>query len=138
MTMTSSRPYIIRALYDWILENQCTPYVLVDAFGKGVEVPQEHVKDGQIVLNISPTAVQSILIANEGMEFDGRFGGIPKKVLVPIRSILGIYAKENGQGMMFESDDPPDPPDPPKGPGDTKKEDLVPIRAQKPSLKIVK
>ena len=135
MTMTSSRPYIIRALYDWILENQCTPYVLVDAFGKGVEGPQEHVKDGQIVLNISPTAVQSILIANEGMEFDGRFGGIPKKVLVPIRSILGIYAKENGQGMMFESDDPPDPP---KGPGDTKKEDLVPIRAQKPSLKIVK
>ena len=135
MTMTSSRPYIIRALYDWILENQCTPYVLVDAFGKGVEVPQEHVKDGQIVLNISPTAVQSILIANEGMEFDGRFGGIPKKVLVPIRSILGIYAKENGQGMMFESDDPTDPT---KGPSDIKKEDLVAKRAQKPSLKIVK
>ena len=135
MTMTSSRPYIIRALYDWILENQCTPYVLVDAFGKGVEVPQEHVKDGQIVLNISPTAVQSISIANEGMEFDGRFGGIPKKVLVPIRSILGIYAKENGQGMMFESDDPPDPP---KGPSDIKKEDLGAKRAQKPSLKIVK
>ena len=138
MTMTSSRPYIIRALYDWILENQCTPYVLVDAFGKGVEVPQEHVKDGQIVLNISPTAVQSISIANEGMEFDGRFGGIPKKVLVPIRSILGIYAKENGQGMMFESDDPPDAPDPPKGPSAIKKEDLVAKRAQKPSLKIVK
>ena len=65
MTMSSSRPYIIRALYDWILENECTPYVLVDAFGKGVEVPQEHVKDGQIVLNISPAAVQSISIANE-------------------------------------------------------------------------
>ena len=59
MTMNSSRPYIIRALYDWILENQCTPYILVDAFGEGVEVPQDHVKDGQIILNISPTAVQS-------------------------------------------------------------------------------
>ena len=60
MTMNSSRPYIIRALYDWILENQCTPYILVDAYGEGVEVPQDHVKDGQIILNISPTAVQSL------------------------------------------------------------------------------
>ena len=141
MTMSSSRPYIIRALYDWILENECTPYVLVDAFGKGVEVPQEHVKDGQIVLNISPTAVQSISIANEAMDFDGRFGGIPKKVVVPIRSILGIYAKENGQGMMFESDDPPDPPDPPEPseePSNIKKESFSANRAKKPSLKIVK
>ena len=135
MTMTSSRPYIIRALYDWILENECTPYILVDAFGNGVEVPQEHVKDGQIVLNISPTAVQSLSIANEVVEFDGRFGGIPKKVLVPIRSILGIYAKENGQGMMFESDQPPDPPE---GLGNAKKEGLSAKQAKKPSLKIVK
>ena len=60
MTMTSSRPYIIRALYEWILKNECTPYVLVDAFETGVEVPQEHVKDGQIVLNISPAAVQAL------------------------------------------------------------------------------
>ena len=138
MTMTSSRPYIIRALYDWILENQCTPYVLVDAFGKGVEVPQEHVKDGQIVLNISPAAVQSISIANEAMDFDGRFGGIPKKVVVPIRSILGIYAKENGQGMMFESDDTPDPPEPSEEPSNIKKESFSANRAKKPSLKIVK
>ena len=136
--MTSSRPYIIRALYDWILENQCTPYVLVDAFGKGVEVPQEHVKDGQIVLNISPTAVQSISIANEVVEFDGRFGGIPKKVVVPIRSVLGIYAKENGQGMMFESEEPSDPTDPPKERDNNKKEGLSATRAKKPSLKIVK
>ncbi len=139
MTMTSSRPYIIRALYDWILENQCTPYVLVDAFGKGVEVPQEHVKDGQIVLNISPTAVQSISIANEAVEFDGRFGGIPKKVVVPIRSVLGIYAKENGQGMMFESEEPSDPTDPPKERDNNTKEGLSGTRrANKPSLKIVK
>ena len=138
MTMSSSRPYIIRALYDWILENEGTPYVLGDAFGKGVEVPQEHVKDGQIVLNISPAAVQSISIANEAMDFDGRFGGIPKKVVVPIRSILGIYAKENGQGMMFESDDTPDPPEPSEEPSNIKKESFSANRAKKPSLKIVK
>ena len=79
MTMNSSRPYIIRALYDWILENQCTPYILVDAFGEGVEVPQDHVKDGQIILNISPTAVQSTSISNDAVEFNGRFGGIPEE-----------------------------------------------------------
>ena len=65
MTMTSSRPFLVRALYDWILENDCTPYILVNAYADGVEVPQEHVKDGQIVLNISPSAVQDIFIRNK-------------------------------------------------------------------------
>ncbi len=138
MTMNSSRPYIIRALYDWILENQCTPYVLVDAFGEGVEVPQDHVKDGQIILNISPTAVQSVSISNEVVEFNGRFGGIPKKVVVPIKYILGIYAKENGQGMIFESDDLPDPPDPPEEPVTLRKKGSSDTGSTKPSLKIVK
>tara|TARA_B100000579_G_C22151950_1_gene541255 strand:+ start:68 stop:478 length:411 start_codon:yes stop_codon:yes gene_type:complete len=136
--MNSSRPYIIRALYDWILENQCTPYVLVDAFGEGVEVPQDHVKDGQIILNISPTAVQSVSISNEVVEFNGRFGGIPKKVVVPIKYILGIYAKENGQGMIFESDDLPDPPDPPEEPVTLRKKGSSDTGSTKPSLKIVK
>ena len=138
MTMNSSRPYIIRALYDWILENQCTPYVLVDAFGQGVEVPQDHVKDGQIILNISPTAVQSVSISNEALEFNGRFGGIPKKVMVPIKYILGIYAKENGQGMIFESDELPDPPDPPEELLNRRKKRLSSKGSTKPSLKIVK
>ena len=138
MKMNSSRPYIIRALYDWILENQCTPYVLVDAFGQGVEVPQDHVKDGQIILNISPTAVQSVSISNEALEFNGRFGGIPKKVMVPIKYILGIYAKENGQGMIFESDELPDPPDPPEELLNRRKKRLSSKGSTKPSLKIVK
>ena len=138
MTMNSSRPYIIRALYDWILENQCTPYVLVDAFGEGVEVPQDHVKDGQIILNISPTAVQSVSISNEVVEFNGRFGGIPKKVFVPIKYILGIYAKENGQGMIFESDELPEPPDPPEELLNRKKKGSSNKGPTKPSLKIVK
>ncbi len=138
MKMNSSRPYIIRALYDWILENQCTPYVLVDAFGEGVEVPQDHVKDGQIILNISPIAVQSVSISNEAIEFNGRFGGIPKKVLVPIKYILGIYAKENGQGMIFESDELPEPPDPPEELLNRKKKGSSNKGPTKPSLKIVK
>tara|TARA_B100000575_G_C22855913_1_gene500483 strand:+ start:257 stop:673 length:417 start_codon:yes stop_codon:yes gene_type:complete len=138
MKMNSSRPYIIRALYDWILENQCTPYVLVDAFGEGVEVPQDHVKDGQIILNISPIAVQSVSISNEAIEFNGRFGGIPKRVLVPIKYILGIYAKENGQGMIFESDELPEPPDPPEELLNRKKKVSSNKGPTKPSLKIVK
>ncbi|MFZ9025541.1 MAG: ClpXP protease specificity-enhancing factor SspB, partial [Pseudohongiellaceae bacterium] len=81
--MTSSRPYVVRALYEWIVENSCTPYILVNAFGEGVEVPQEHVRDGQIVLNISPIAVSDLHLGNESLNFEGRFGGIPKIVSVP-------------------------------------------------------
>ena len=130
MTMNSSRPYIIRALYDWILENECTPYILVDAF-KGVEVPQDHVKDGQIILNISPKAVQ-LLQSQMTQSNNGRFGGIPKRVLVPIKYILGIYAKENGQGMIFESDELPDPPNPPDEPVNIRKKGSLDKRPAKP------
>lgn len=113
MTMTSSRPYLVRALYDWIVDNNCTPYILVNAYGDGVEVPQEHVKDGQIILNISPAAVHNLALGEESINFQGRFGGIPKQVLVPMVSVLGIYAKENGQGMIFEAEGPgPNPPRP--------------------------
>ena len=120
MTMTPSRPYLIRALYEWILENECTPYIMVNAFEDGVEVPQEHVKDGQIILNISPNAVQNLSIRNEAIDFDGRFGGIPKKVCVPVGAVTVIYAKENGQGMVFDGEgDIPTPPLPP-GPDDPK------------------
>jgi stringent starvation protein B len=113
MSMTSHRSYLVRALNEWILENNCTPYILVNAFASGVEVPQNFVKDGQIVLNISPMAVQGLVMAKEGIEFRGRFGGIPTRVYVPTAAILGIYARENGQGMIFEVDDSnPDPPTP--------------------------
>lgn len=113
MTMTSHRPYMIRALNEWILENNCTPYILVNAYAENVQVPQDYVKDGQIILNISPFAIQGLMISNEGIEFNGRFGGIPTPIYVPTSAILGIYAKENGQGMMFDTDDPiPEPPAP--------------------------
>jgi stringent starvation protein B len=144
MSMTSHRPYMVRALYEWILDNECTPYILVNAHETGVEVPQNFVKDGQIVLNISPTAVQGLLIANEGLEFNGRFGGIPMRVYVPSPAIMGIYAKENGQGMIFElgGDSPrPQPPasaggkDGPAASGTAGKEKPA---AAKPSLRVVK
>ena len=121
MSMTSSRPYLLRALYEWILENNCTPYIVVNAYAESVQVPQEYVKDGQIILNISPVAVHGLLMGNDALEFNGRFAGIPTPVYVPIAAIMGIYARENGQGMVFETEMPaPVPPSPPQGPAPTK------------------
>ena len=143
--MTSHRPYLVRALYEWILDNNCTPYILVNALEQGVEVPQNHVKDGQIVLNISPTAVQGLLVANEGLEFHGRFGGIPTRVYVPSHAIMGVYAKENGQGMIFDfgGDTPPSPSAPSgdqtQGPGQSPAQGAGGKSApRKPSLRVVK
>lgn len=111
--MTSSRPYLLRALYEWILENECTPYIVVNAYADGVQVPQEYVKDGQIILNISPSAVHALHMNNEAVEFSGRFAGIPTPVFVPVYAVMGIYARENGQGMVFEVEKPtPTPPSP--------------------------
>jgi stringent starvation protein B len=141
MTMNSSRPHIVRALYEWILENECTPYILVNAFDDDVEVPQEHVKDGQIILNIAPSAVQNLVIRNEAVDFDGRFAGIPKRVYVPITAVMGIYAKENGQGMIFETEgrlpEPPTPPASTKVPG-TKSEFAAGQAKKKTPLRLVK
>lgn len=147
MAMTSSRPYMIRALFDWIVENQCTPYILVDAHAPGVSVPQQYVNDeGQIVLNIAPAAVQDLLITDEGVEFNARFGGVPTQLYVPCAGVLGVYARENGQGMIFEPEKN-SPPEPPKsGPKIAFKEggssDKKPNEAKsdkaRPSLKVVK
>ena len=128
--MSPSRPYIMRALYEWIVDNDCTPYVLVDATVADVMVPQQFVKDGQIVLNISPSAVMDLNISNEAVFFNGRFGGVATDVYVPVSAVVGIYARENGQGMVFESEETPEPPD------DTPPEPGKP--EGRPSLKIVK
>ena len=142
MTMSSSRPHIVRALYDWIIENGCTPYILVNAFADDVEVPQEHVKDGQIILNISPSAVQSLFIRSEAIDFDGRFAGIPKRVYVPISAVMGIYAKENGQGMVFDPEanlpNPPSPAGAEGSPERRKSGSKSSSPAKKPSLRVVK
>jgi len=144
MAMTSSRPYLLRALYEWILENQCTPYVVVNAYADSVQVPQEYVKDGQIILNISPSAVHALQMDNEAVEFSGRFAGIPTPVYVPIQAIMGIYARENGQGMVFEADKPsPTPPPPPQpvttggGPGSEDRKGQG-KKGSRPLLRVVK
>jgi len=125
----SSRPYIMRAPYEWIVDNECTPYVLVDASADDVVVPNQYVKDDQIVLNISPEAVVDLTITNQAVAFNGRFGGVATDVYVPIGSVIGIYARENGQGMVFDAEEAPSGPreDPPPG-----------RRQRRPSLRIVK
>ncbi|MDZ7784435.1 MAG: ClpXP protease specificity-enhancing factor [Halioglobus sp.] len=128
--MTSSRPYIMRALYEWIVDNQCTPYVLVDASDRNVLVPQQYVKDNQIVLNISPDAVVDLNITNQAVAFNGRFGGVAMDVYVPIAAVVGIYARENGQGMVFDPEESAEPPEEPP-PRPRKRE-------RRPSLKVVK
>jgi len=129
--MTSRRPYVLRALYEWIVDNNLTPHLLVNAMHSEVEVPQDYVKDGQIVLNIAPNAAQGLLLGNDVVTFSARFQKIPTDVSVPISAIMGIYARENGQGMMFDEQSESPEPDGggPSGSG----------RPQgRPSLKVVK
>lgn len=132
--MTPNRPYLIRALYDWILDNQMAPHLLVNAGYPGTQVPATFVQEGRIVLNISPTAVRGLVLGNEHIAFSARFGGVSMEVTVPSEAVLGIYARENGRGMLFGEDDakpddaraPEDDPSPPAPP------------RERPTLKVVK
>jgi len=131
--MTSNRPYLIRALYEWLLDNDLTPHLLVDADYENVIVPRQFVEEGRIVLNINPSAVMNLEMTNEIISFNARFGGKETDVVIPPLAVLGIYARENGRGMLFpdelegaEAEDDPDdtdPTPPPKG---------------RPALKVVK
>ena len=97
---TSTRPYLLRALYEWCADNGFTPFIAV-AVDASVSVPQEFVRDGEIVLNISMDATSGLLIGNDAIEFKGRFGGVARDIYVPVHRVLAIYARENGQGMAF-------------------------------------
>jgi len=101
--MTPRRPYLLRALIDWIIDNGETPYVLVQV-QEGVDVPPSYVNDGRIVLNLSPVAVRQLSITNDHVMFDGRFGGQSHAITVPMWAVLAVYAKESGEGMLFESE----------------------------------
>ena len=128
--MKSSKPYLINALYEWIVDNDCTPHILVKADHKGVVVPTEFVKDGQIVFNISMNAVSKLVLDKKLISFDGRFKGVEQSVHVPIGAVMGIYARENGEGMMFDlASEVPD-----------EEEPVVPAAQEKakPTLRIVK
>lgn len=135
MAMTSNQPYLLRAFYEWILDNDLTPYLVVDANVPDTVVPQQHVHDGQIVLNVSPSACAKLNMGNEYIMFEARFGGVAMQIQVPCQGVLAIYAKENGAGTVFtpaelaeDNSDGNDVPPPPKG------------KAKKgpPSLKVVK
>ncbi len=129
MEMTSNRPYLIRAVWEWISDNGLTPHLLVDARQEGVQVPWEFVEDGRIVLNIGANAVRDLHMGNNEILFGARFSGKPMEVVIPVGAVLGIYARENGQGMLFpeeERQEPADEPEPPRPSGG------------KPSLKVIK
>jgi len=101
-TMTPTKPYFLRATYDWIVDNNCTPHLMVNASSGQCVVPQQFVKDGVIVLNVSPSAVRNFLIGSELVSFNARFGGVAQDISVPVGCVRAIYAKENGQGLAFE------------------------------------
>lgn len=128
MEMTSNRPYLVRAFYEWMVDNGVTPYLLVDVNDSEVIVPLQYIEGDRITLNIAPSAVRNLELGNEYISFNARFDGKPMDVLFPAGSVLGIYAKENGSGMLFpeeqaaEIDSEPDD-TPPRG---------------RPSLKIIK
>lgn len=136
--MTPSRPYMVRAIYEWLNDNNLTAHVLIDATLPGVTVPAASVQDGRIVLNIAPGAVRDLFIHNDALSFSARFGGVPMQVMAPMVAVLAIYARENGEGMFFEEaeqfplevtsgDDKPPTPEPPKPPA-----------GKRPSLRVVK
>lgn len=136
--MKPQKPYLVRAIYDWLVDSELTPHLIVNADYPGVQVPTEYVEEGRIVLNIAPSAVADLLLSNDGISFNARFGGRPWEVYVPAAAVLGLISRENGEGMFFaqEADepeaetDPTDPdPEPPTSP---------PAGGGRPTLKVVK
>jgi len=126
--VTSNRPYLMRAINEWLLDNQLTPHLLVNADAQGVEVPDNFIQDGKIVLNIGPHAVEGLRITNEEVTFLARFSGVSQLISFPVSAVLAIYARENGRGMMFNEDED-------EGPGP---DDSGPKLDVRPSLKVVK
>jgi stringent starvation protein B len=109
-TGLSRRPYLLRAMHEWMGDAGLTPHIIVDAGRSGVEVPNAYIKDGKIVLNVSLSATQRLQLNNQGIEFDARFAGIVHHVRVPMTAVLGIYARETGEGMVFNESEPEAPP----------------------------
>jgi stringent starvation protein B len=131
----SRRPYLLRAMHEWMGDAGFTPHVIVDAARPDVEVPSAYVKDGKIVLNVSLHATQHLQLQNQWLEFDARFSGVVHHVRVPIAAVLGIYARETGEGMVFNDSDPQAPP-----PGEPRAPEVTPPRsgAKRAKLTVVK
>ena len=129
------RPYLLRAMHQWITECGNTPHVIVDAGYEGAEVPRAYVKDGKIVLNLSEGATQRLQLGNENVEFDARFAGVVHHVRFPVSAVLGVYARETGEGMVFSEQDLG--PEPPKRPTPAD-EGGTSSTGRRPVLKVVK
>ncbi|MFA5241959.1 MAG: ClpXP protease specificity-enhancing factor [Sulfuricella sp.] len=132
----STKPYLIRAIYEWCSDSGLTPYLAV-VVDENCRVPMEFVKEGEIVLNISASATPNLLIDNEWVGFSGRFGGVAREISVPISAVIGIYSKENGQGLFFGRDEAP-PDSPQAEPGTEPQPEAPTPKRGKPSLKVVK
>lgn len=115
-TGLSRRPYLLRAMHEWMGDAGFTPHIIVEAGRSGVEVPNAYIKDGKIVLNVSINATQRLQLLNHGIEFDARFAGVVHHVRVPMAAVLGIYARETGEGMVFNESEPDAPPPAESGP----------------------
>jgi len=127
MKMTSTRPYLVRAIHEWITDNQLTPYILVNAQMPAMKIPERYIENGKIILNISYRAVRELKLENDRINFSARFDGKPMNVNIPIQAVMAIYAKENGQGMVLdEHNGTPPPHEPP------------PEKIAKPHLTLVK
>jgi stringent starvation protein B len=124
---TPRRPYLVRAMHEWMTANGQTPHLVVDAGSPIAELPRAYVRDGRITLNVSWQATQGLKLGNEWIEFSARFGGVAQQVRIPVASVLGIYARETGQGMLFQ--DEGDTPPPAAGPADT---------GSRPKLRVIK
>ena len=140
--MTSQRPYLMRAIYEWIVDNGMTPHVLVNARAPGVRVPAHTVKDGQVVLNIADRAVSRLEMGNDALRFSARFGGVSQSVVVPLHAVIAIYARETGQGMALPDDlgggTEPDGDDQPPSPSTPTSDDEPPAAGKRPHLRVVK
>lgn len=134
--MKSRRPYLLRAMHEWISDNGQTPHIVVDASMAGVEVPRQYVQGGKIILNVSTSATSSLSLGSDFVCFRARFGSATYDVSVPIIAVLGVYARETGQGMIFSEADAP-PPAPPATPSEPSASGAE-VKRAKPTLKVVK
>ncbi|HWZ62294.1 MAG TPA: ClpXP protease specificity-enhancing factor [Steroidobacteraceae bacterium] len=130
------RPYLLRAMHQWITDCGHTPHVIVDAGFDGAELPRAYVKEGKIVLNLSESATQRLRLGSDEVEFDARFAGVVHHVRFPVSAVLGVYARETGEGMVFSEQDLG--PDPPKRPTSAEDGGTSSTGTRRPQLKVVK
>lgn len=134
--MISQKPYLLRAIHQWIIDSGHTPYLVVDASAAGVSAPSGYAQDGKLVLNLSYEATRGLdLAGNEQLEFETRFGGVSRHLCIPMQAVLAVYAQETGQGLVFQPETPPEPPGPKDSPAINP---AKPPGTKKPALKVVK